>query len=115
MRIFEGHADQRKRQEVAKVSSCRIGAWSDFSWSGRRDSNPGPPEPHSGTLPDCATSRPVRGFEQEGGPESNGVELQRALYLRRPRSRSLTISFSSRTTFFRSIESAEQAVGFAIT
>src|SRR5260370_36149242 len=27
-------------------------------WAGRRDLNPGPPEPHSGTLPDCATSRP---------------------------------------------------------
>ena len=25
--------------------------------SGRRDSNPRPPEPHSGALPDCATSR----------------------------------------------------------
>src|SRR6185312_495535 len=26
--------------------------------SGRRDLNPRPPEPHSGALPDCATSRP---------------------------------------------------------
>src|SRR2546426_4413513 len=25
--------------------------------SGRRDLNPRPPEPHSGALPDCATSR----------------------------------------------------------
>src|SRR5687768_7678359 len=29
-----------------------------LNWSGRRDLNSGPPEPHSGTLPDCATSRP---------------------------------------------------------
>src|SRR6185312_13813316 len=29
-----------------------------FTQSGRRDLNPRPPEPHSGALPDCATSRP---------------------------------------------------------
>src|ERR1051325_2483741 len=29
------------------------------SWSGRRDLNPRPPEPHSGTLPGCATARRV--------------------------------------------------------
>src|SRR5947199_1201243 len=29
------------------------------SWSGRGDLNPGPPEPHSGTLPGCATARRV--------------------------------------------------------
>src|SRR5437667_8813514 len=28
--------------------------------SGRRDLNPRPPEPHSGALPDCATSRTTR-------------------------------------------------------
>src|SRR2546425_5577005 len=28
-----------------------------FTESGRRDLNPRPPEPHSGALPDCATSR----------------------------------------------------------
>ncbi len=28
------------------------------NWSGREDSNLRPPEPHSGALPDCATSRP---------------------------------------------------------
>jgi hypothetical protein len=27
-------------------------------WSGREDLNLRPPEPHSGALPDCATSRP---------------------------------------------------------
>ncbi len=30
-----------------------------FFWSGRGDLNPGPPEPHSGALPDCATSRKI--------------------------------------------------------
>jgi hypothetical protein len=29
------------------------------SWSGRRDSNSRPLEPHSSALPDCATSRPL--------------------------------------------------------
>src|SRR5438874_1824283 len=28
-----------------------------FGWSGRGDLNPRPPEPHSGTLPGCATDR----------------------------------------------------------
>src|SRR5688572_14474598 len=28
--------------------------------SGRRDLNPRPPEPHSGALPDCATSREAK-------------------------------------------------------
>src|SRR5438876_2269032 len=31
-----------------------------FTQSGRRDLNPRPPEPHSGALPDCATSRDTR-------------------------------------------------------
>ncbi len=30
-----------------------------MQWSGRLDLNQRPPEPHSGTLPDCATPRPV--------------------------------------------------------
>ncbi len=33
------------------------GVAADFAKSGRRDLNPRPPEPHSGALPDCATSR----------------------------------------------------------
>ena len=28
-----------------------------YNWSGREDLNLRPPEPHSGALPDCATSR----------------------------------------------------------
>src|SRR2546428_12907578 len=32
--------------------------------SGCRDSNPGPPEPHSGTLPDCATPRVMRSIRK---------------------------------------------------
>src|SRR5580765_3213461 len=31
--------------------------WTRVKWSGRLDSNQRPPEPHSGALPDCATSR----------------------------------------------------------
>src|SRR5207249_5178130 len=31
-----------------------------FTQSGRRDLNPRPPEPHSGALPSCATSRTTR-------------------------------------------------------
>src|SRR5438309_8391830 len=31
-----------------------------FTQSGRRDLNPRPPEPHSGALPGCATSRTAR-------------------------------------------------------
>ncbi len=34
--------------------------WTVFTQSGRRDLNPRPPEPHSGALPDCATSRNTR-------------------------------------------------------
>ena len=30
-----------------------------YRWSGRRDSNPRPLEPHSSALPGCATSRPL--------------------------------------------------------
>src|SRR5678815_4723943 len=30
----------------------------DSYWSGRRDSNPRPPDPQSGALPGCATARP---------------------------------------------------------
>ena len=71
--------DLGEREMTAKCSSARLlhGYSIDFrelrnwmperskllilfglDWSGRRDLNPGPPEPHSGTLPDCATSRP---------------------------------------------------------
>src|ERR1700693_4434141 len=42
-----------------------------FVWSGRRDSTPGPPEPHAGTLPNCATSRPEPAFEQARGGAVN--------------------------------------------
>ena len=31
------------------------------NWSGRRDLNPRPFEPHSNALPNCATARPERG------------------------------------------------------
>src|SRR6266513_813503 len=35
-----------------------------FTQSGRRDLNPRPPEPHSGALPDCATSRELLVYSQ---------------------------------------------------
>src|SRR3954451_7946165 len=43
-------------------------------WSGRGDLNPRPPEPHSGTLPGCATARlgsilTRTGLRQRRGPE----------------------------------------------
>ncbi len=37
----------------------QVRAMSAFTKSGRPDSNRRPPEPHSGALPDCATSRCV--------------------------------------------------------
>ena len=40
-----------------KSSTTRVVAELLCSPSGRRDSNPRPPEPHSGALPGCATSR----------------------------------------------------------
>src|ERR1051326_2637490 len=41
------------------------------SWSGRRDLNPRPPEPHSGTLPGCATARLAAMLSREvRGPEN---------------------------------------------
>src|SRR5436853_3642409 len=36
-----------------------------FTQSGRRDLNPRPPEPHSGALPGCATSRNTRRVDAE--------------------------------------------------
>src|SRR3954470_10786045 len=43
--------------------SCRCGLVVDNArkiWSGRRDSNPRPPVPQTGALPDCATPRRTR-------------------------------------------------------
>jgi integrase len=42
--------------KVTRICENRLIA-RDLQTSGRRDSNPRPPEPHSGALPDCATSR----------------------------------------------------------
>lgn len=47
------HAANRKTCPVCSRNSLQL-------QSGRRDLNPRPPEPHSGALPDCATSRPPR-------------------------------------------------------
>ena len=40
-----------------------------YNQSGRRDLNPRPPEPHSGALPDCATSR--RPYRWRQRPQSS--------------------------------------------
>src|SRR5438105_6146626 len=40
-------------------------------WSGRGDLNPRPPEPHSGTLPGCATARLLAMLSRQScGPEN---------------------------------------------
>jgi hypothetical protein len=41
--------------ETPRVSDLTTGL--DIPPSGRRDSNPGPPAPKAGALPDCATPR----------------------------------------------------------
>src|SRR5438094_9456549 len=47
-------------------SAAGVIAYGASSWkSGRRDLNPRPPEPHSGALPDCATSRNTRRLDAE--------------------------------------------------
>ena len=42
----------------AKSTAAQRACGASLYESGRRDLNPRPPEPHSGALPDCATSRP---------------------------------------------------------
>ena len=41
--------------------------WLALFKSGRRDLNPRPPEPHSGALPDCATSRQTNPAKELNG------------------------------------------------
>ena len=50
----------RPRRSFAKAGACRgSGGEAPRSiWSGRRDSNSGPPAPKAGALPGCATPRP---------------------------------------------------------
>lgn len=46
--------------------------------SGRRDLNPRPPEPHSGALPDCATSRePEPGLNYAGRGQTDPLPAKR--------------------------------------
>src|SRR5436189_6416327 len=52
-------AGERRRQKPAGPTKNGEPFGSPFE-SGRRDLNPRPPEPHSGALPDCATSRNTR-------------------------------------------------------
>src|ERR1043165_3423114 len=48
----------------------RMPAPGGLCWSGRGDLNPRPPEPHSGTLPGCATARRVAMLAREQRPPS---------------------------------------------
>ena len=41
----------------ALVGTSKLSIWSFTKWSGWRDSNPRPPAPQAGALPDCATAR----------------------------------------------------------
>src|SRR5437016_4829746 len=52
-RTTRGAAEEKAPQGVSLQGSL-------FTQSGRRDLNPRPPEPHSGALPGCATSRKSR-------------------------------------------------------
>ena len=46
---------QMSKSNKKGVTAFTVTPW--YYWSGREDSNFRPPEPHSGALPDCATSR----------------------------------------------------------
>src|SRR5439155_562303 len=65
--------------------------------SGRRDLNPRPPEPHSGALPGCATSRFSAYFPTRNRPEYSGdgrhlqPKMRIALILTSAAARSRTI------------------------
>lgn len=48
-----------KRAPAVSARDAREGCQLADYRSGCRDSNPGPPEPHSGTLPGCATPRKI--------------------------------------------------------
>jgi hypothetical protein len=50
---------QTRTRQSARVGEKKLSCWGDWGlcWSGRGDLNPRPPEPHSGTLPGCATAR----------------------------------------------------------
>ncbi len=59
---------ERDRRITGHSGRSRRPQSSSERWSGCRDSNAGPPEPHSGALPSCATPRPV---ESSTAPRAN--------------------------------------------
>jgi hypothetical protein len=70
----------RGREANGPVAEVAIGPF--FTQSGRRDLNPRPPEPHSGALPDCATSRQLQITPSNRGSQSDplirdGAKLRR--------------------------------------
>jgi hypothetical protein len=47
--------------------------WNFTKWSGWRDSNPRPPAPQAGALPDCATARFL--FRRRGGRQTGQIRI----------------------------------------
>jgi hypothetical protein len=54
-----GAGNEKPRSREAETGS-------DVTQSGRRDSNPGPPAPKAGALPDCATPRTSHEVQHSG-------------------------------------------------
>jgi N-acetyl-gamma-glutamyl-phosphate reductase len=54
------------RRLILLVESA-LGVTRNNEWSGWRDSNPRPPAPQAGALPDCATARFVNGWRRKQG------------------------------------------------
>jgi hypothetical protein len=62
-------ADTARKEKRAPASSwlpLLSSAHESLTKSGRRDLNPRPPEPHSGALPGCATSRTTSNYMSDG-------------------------------------------------
>src|SRR5207253_6666176 len=56
--LTRGHETSPVGEVVMIASGTFQERWKEEGfWSGRWDLNPRPPEPHSGTLPGCATAR----------------------------------------------------------
>src|SRR5205823_13305219 len=68
----------RRNSETSSLTKNGEPCGSPFE-SGRRDLNPRPPEPHSGALPDCATSRKPPLHRSRS--EEHTSELQSLAYL----------------------------------
>ena len=56
---LQSHARKKGLPNRAALPFTSVCVTTNSEKSGRRDLNPRPPEPHSGALPGCATSRPT--------------------------------------------------------